>query len=90
MSPKTSKASKSWGKGGKKSGARDGALTPGRIAVLVLAVLALIFIFENTRPTKIRLLIPEVTVPLWTALLAMGIIGALCGASFAYFKSRRK
>ncbi|MFD9390765.1 DUF1049 domain-containing protein [Streptomyces sp. NPDC060000] len=82
MSPKTSKAS--------KRGGRGGAMTPGRIAVLVLAALSLIFIFENTRPTKIRLLIPEVTVPLWTALLAMGIVGALCGAHFAYFKKRRR
>jgi len=62
------------------------ALTPGRVVVLLLAVLALIFIFENTRATKIRLLIPEVTVPLWTALLATALIGLLCGA---YFMRRR-
>ncbi|GAA3210944.1 DUF1049 domain-containing protein [Streptomyces sp. XM83C] len=69
-------------------GTRRGVtLTPARIGVLVLAVLALVFIFENTRETKIRLLIPEVTVPLWTALLATGVIGALCGA---YFVRRRK
>jgi uncharacterized integral membrane protein len=82
MSPKTSKTSK---RGGRRGG-RGAALTPGRIAVLVLAVLALIFIFENTRATKIRLLVPEVTMPLWTTLLATGIIGALCGA---YFTKRR-
>ncbi|MER5199025.1 LapA family protein [Streptomyces sp. NPDC002755] len=79
MSPKTS-----------ESGRRNEALTPGRIVVLALAVLTLIFIFQNTRPTKIRLLIPEVTVPLWTALLAMWVIGLLCGASFAYFRKRRR
>lgn len=91
MSPKTSgSGGKSGGKSGGRGGGGAGALTPGRIVVLALAVLALIFIFENTRPTKIRLLIPEVTVPLWTALLAMGIVGALCGASFAYFKKRRR
>ncbi|WP_314220165.1 LapA family protein [Streptomyces zaehneri] len=82
MSPKTSKAP--------GSGGRNEALTPGRIVVLALAVLTLIFIFQNTRPTKIRLLIPEVTVPLWTALLAMLVIGVLCGASFAYFRKRRR
>ncbi|MCH0563423.1 MULTISPECIES: DUF1049 domain-containing protein [unclassified Streptomyces] len=65
---------------------RGVTLTPARITVLVLAVLAVIFIFENTRSTKIRLLIPEVTVPLWTALLATGLIGALFGA---YFMRRR-
>jgi hypothetical protein len=36
-------------------------MTPGRIAVLGLGVLALVFIFENTRSIKIRLLISEVT-----------------------------
>ncbi|MDQ0584380.1 LapA family protein [Streptomyces rishiriensis] len=82
MSRKTSKTSESVGKGE--------ALTPGRIVVLALAVLALVFVFENTRPVKIRLLIPEVTVPLWTALLAMWAVGALCGASFAYVRKRRK
>ncbi|MFE6822463.1 lipopolysaccharide assembly protein LapA domain-containing protein [Streptomyces sp. NPDC057690] len=82
MSPKTTKAP--------RSGGRNEALTPGRIVVLALAVLTLVFIFQNTQPTEIRLLIPEVTVPLWTALLAMWIIGALCGVSFAYFRKRRK
>ncbi|MEV1070113.1 LapA family protein [Streptomyces sp. NPDC050263] len=86
MSPKTSKTS---GTGGKHGG-RNPAMTPGRIAVLVLAVLCLVFIFQNTDDTEIRLLIPLVTVPLWTALLAMGIIGALCGAYWAYSRTRRR
>ncbi|MFI9827721.1 MAG: LapA family protein [Streptomyces sp.] len=79
MSPKTSES-------GSGAGGRSSAVTPARIVVLLLAVLALIFIFENTGQTKIRLLIPEVTMPLWTALLATGLIGALCGA---YFMKRR-
>lgn len=85
MSPKTSTTSGTAG----TSGARA-AMTPGRIAVLVLAVLALIFIFENTEATRIRLLVPVVTVPLWTALLATGVVGALCGAYFAYSRTRRR
>ncbi|MGW6059735.1 DUF1049 domain-containing protein [Streptomyces sp. NPDC055189] len=82
MSPNTSSGGSKGGSGGAK-----GFLTPGRIVVAVLAVLTLIFIFENTRHTKIRLLIPEVTMPLWVALLGTGLIGALCGA---YFVRRRK
>jgi uncharacterized integral membrane protein len=62
-------------------------VTPGRVVVLLLAVLALIFIFENTRATEIRLLGPELTMPLWTALLGMAVVGSLCGA---YFMRRRR
>ncbi|MFG2648650.1 DUF1049 domain-containing protein [Streptomyces sp. NPDC048436] len=72
--------------GGSKGGG-GGVVTPGRVAVAAVVVLMLVFIFENTRSTKIRLLIPEVTMPLWMALLATGVIGALCGA---YFMRRRR
>ncbi|MET8677419.1 LapA family protein [Streptomyces sp. NPDC004647] len=57
-------------------------MTPGRTAVAVIAVLCLVFIFENTRLTKIRLLIPEVTMPLWLALLGVALIGVVCGLFF--------
>ncbi|WP_326687075.1 MULTISPECIES: hypothetical protein [unclassified Streptomyces] len=61
-------------------GSRDGGLvTPGRLVIAVLSVLALIFIFENTGHAKIRLLIPEISMPLWAALLATAVIGWLCG-----------
>jgi hypothetical protein len=75
MSPKTSETA---GASGAKS--RGGPLAPGRVSVAAPALLALIFVFENTRSTKIRLFLPEVTMPLWTALLGTGAIGALCGA----------
>lgn len=83
----TAKTSESGTKAGGKRGGLAGSMTPGRIIVLVLAALSLIFIFENTDSTEIRLLIPLVTMPLWLALLAMGLIGALLGA---YFMRRRR
>ncbi|MEV7522009.1 LapA family protein [Streptomyces sp. NPDC091371] len=64
-----------------------GLLTPGRIAIAVLAVLTLVFIFENTRSTTIRLWIPQVTMPLYVALLIAAVLGGLCGA---YFSRRRR
>ncbi|MFJ7076986.1 DUF1049 domain-containing protein [Streptomyces sp. NPDC098781] len=84
MSTKTSERR---GRAGGRRGRLGEAMTPARITVLVLVALSLIFIFENTRKTEIRLLIPEVTMPLWVALLGMGVIGALCGA---YFMGRRR
>ncbi|GHG87382.1 DUF1049 domain-containing protein [Streptomyces lanatus] len=83
----TAKTSEKGTRAGGKRGGLAGAMTPARITMLVLAVLALIFIFENTRETEIRLLVPLVTMPLWLALLAMGVIGALFGA---YFMGRRR
>ncbi|MDX3581804.1 LapA family protein [Streptomyces europaeiscabiei] len=62
-------------------------LTPGRVVVGVLAVLALVFIFQNTQNTEIRLLVSEVTMPLWMALLGTALVGALCGA---FFMRRRR
>ncbi|WP_238432037.1 DUF1049 domain-containing protein [Streptomyces cavernae] len=72
---------------GGQSSARASMWTPARIGMAVLTVLLLIFIFENTRNTKIRLIIPEVTMPLWLALLITGVIGAVLGA---YAMSRRR
>ncbi|WP_329568989.1 DUF1049 domain-containing protein [Streptomyces sp. NBC_01361] len=53
----------------------------------MLVVLAVVFIFENTRQVRIRLLIPEVSMPLRPALGAVAVIGAICGG---HFISRRK
>ncbi|MEU6219399.1 LapA family protein [Streptomyces sp. NPDC047022] len=78
MSPKTSRKS-STGKGAYQD--RQG-LTPRRIVGLVLTALVLVFIFENTQHTRIRLLIPLVTMPLWLALLGTAVVGAVCGAIF--------
>jgi uncharacterized integral membrane protein len=83
----STKTSEKGGKVGGRGGGARGVMTPARTTVLVLAVLALVFIFENTRSTEIRLLVPLVTMPLWVALLATGVIGALFGA---YFMRRRR
>ncbi|AWZ08715.1 MULTISPECIES: LapA family protein [unclassified Streptomyces] len=64
-----------------------GPITPGRAGIAVIAVLTLVFIFENTRSTKIRLLIPQVTMPLYVALLIAAVLGGLCGA---YLARRRR
>ncbi|MFE5186474.1 DUF1049 domain-containing protein [Streptomyces sp. NPDC056628] len=77
MTPKTSR------RGPSADGRRGGSarvLTLRRIVALVLVVLALVLIFQNTEETEIRLLIRVVTMPLWGALLGMGVIGALIGA----------
>ncbi|MCI0384401.1 DUF1049 domain-containing protein [Streptomyces sp. CNQ085] len=60
-------------------GAAYGFLTPGKVLVLLLLAATLVFVFQNTGQTEIRLLVPIVTMPLWVALLIPGVIGLLSG-----------
>jgi uncharacterized integral membrane protein len=52
-------------------------VTAGEIAGVVLLALVLVFVFENTRRVKMRFIYPEVTAPLWVALLASAVVGGL-------------
>ncbi|MTE21613.1 hypothetical protein F0L17_21345 [Streptomyces sp. TRM43335] len=54
-------------------------MTPGRALVFLLLVAGIVFVFQNTGRTEIRLLVPVVTMPLWVALLIPGAIGLLTG-----------
>ncbi|MBX9422405.1 MULTISPECIES: hypothetical protein [Streptomyces] len=56
--------------------------------ILITAV-ALIFIFENRGDVRIRLLIPEVTMPLWGALLIAWALGMLACAFTVRRRSSR-
>ncbi|MFJ2957628.1 lipopolysaccharide assembly protein LapA domain-containing protein [Streptomyces sp. NPDC087270] len=64
-------------------------LTPRRIAALVLCALALVFIFENTQRVKIRLIVPEVKMPLWLALLITFVVGGVCTLLWRWSGRRR-
>lgn len=46
---------------------------------LLLAVLAVVFIVENREPAAIRLLVPVVVMPQWTALAITLVVGVLIG-----------
>ncbi len=58
------------------------------VVAAIIAALALVFIFENTRHVKIRVIGPVVTAPLWEALLATFLAGALTW--FLVQRRRRK
>lgn len=47
------------------------------LGFLVITIIALIFIFQNTTETAIQLLVPVVTMPLWGALLIAWVLGLL-------------
>jgi uncharacterized integral membrane protein len=63
-------------------------LTPRSIAGLVLIVLGLIFIFENTKSVKVRFIIPEVKLPLYFALLCAALLGGLAGMLILWRRGR--
>ena len=49
------------------------------IAALVLIVLGVIFVFENTTRVDIRFIVPKVRVQVWIALLASLAAGVIVG-----------
>jgi len=55
-------------------------VSPRLVLGAVLVVLLVVFTFENRAETRIRFIIPEVTAPLWVALLGAALIGAVAGA----------
>lgn len=64
----------------------------GRIVVLVLlAVVLVVFIFQNTASQEIKFLGFESEPPLWVSLLLAAVLGALVGqlAMWLYRRSRR-
>jgi uncharacterized integral membrane protein len=88
MNPKSSTSRTPGGGRGRRGGERwADLLTPARVLLGIVAILTLVFIFENTRHTEIRVLIPEVTMPLWLALLVTAVIGFVCGG---YVFGRRR
>jgi uncharacterized integral membrane protein len=67
-----------------RGGAVREFFTPGRIVVLIIVAVTLIFVFQNTRETRIQLLLAEVTMPLWVALFGTLLVGIGSG----YFLKR--
>jgi uncharacterized integral membrane protein len=69
---------------------RRGSAFLGRHALaLILAVLAIIFIAENTKRVKIRALGPTVSTPLWLALLITLVAGMLIAILAQRRRNRR-
>ncbi|MCZ4604622.1 hypothetical protein O3S80_12895 [Streptomyces sp. Lzd4kr] len=59
------------------------------IPFVLITAIALVFIFENRTSVEIRLLIPEVTMPLWGALLIAWGLGMLACAFTLRRRPRR-
>ena len=63
---------------------RSGLPFSGRqVAGAALLLSAVIFVLQNRTSTTIRFLIPEVTAPLWVALLISVLLGIVAGGLLA-------
>jgi uncharacterized integral membrane protein len=65
---------------------RSRIITVRRVIAAVLIVLAIVFIVENREKVDIRLIVPLLSLPLWTALTGMFVIGGIAG----WLLSRRR
>lgn len=61
--------------------------TPRQTAGIVLLVLGIVFILENRRSTKVRFLLPEITAPLWVALVTSLLVGVVVGGLLTRHRS---
>lgn len=55
-------------------------ISPRHVVAAVLLVLVVIFVLENRKKVKVRLIVPEVDQPLWITLLIAAVLGALIAA----------
>ncbi len=60
------------------------SLTAKQLAGVVLVAVSVVFAVENTRRTRIRFIVPDVTVPLWLALIVPLVLGFAAGALFVH------
>jgi uncharacterized integral membrane protein len=65
-------------------------LSPKGIAAIVLAALALVFVFQNTARRKVDFLFWDMTLPMWVWFLALLAAGAVIGSLFPWLRPRRR
>lgn len=64
-------------------------VSAGQILGGLLLVLVVVFIVENSRTVKIRLIFPEVRAPLYVAILIAAVLGALIAWLLRYRRHHR-
>ncbi|GAA1521444.1 hypothetical protein GCM10009788_26620 [Nocardioides humi] len=64
-------------------------ISPRAVAGAVLAVLALVFVFQNTGEGRIEFLFWELTMPAWIWLLVVFAAGLAVGSLFPWLHRRK-
>ncbi|WP_019144017.1 lipopolysaccharide assembly protein LapA domain-containing protein [Aeromicrobium massiliense] len=60
------------------------------VVAVVLAVLALTFVFQNTGSKSIRFLFWSTSMPAWIWLLVVFVAGVVAGSLFPWFRRRAR
>jgi len=69
---------------------RPGRVSPVLIVLAVVTLLLIVFIAENGRKVRVRLIFPLVTMPVWVAMLICVGIGVVLDRLFLAWWHRRK
>ncbi|HEY8302818.1 MAG TPA: LapA family protein [Jatrophihabitans sp.] len=64
------------------------AISTGQILGGILFVLVIIFIFENTAKVKVRLIVPQYTMPVALPIVIAAVLGALIAWLLRYRRQR--
>jgi uncharacterized integral membrane protein len=66
------------------------SVTPKLVAVAVVAVLATVFVFQNTAKGPVNVLFWTIRMPAWIWLLAVFLAGVVVGSVFPWLRRRAK
>ena len=62
--------------------------SPKAVGALVLAVLALVFVFQNTAERRVHFWFWHVSMPMWVWFLALLAAGVVIGSLFPWLRPR--
>lgn len=68
---------------------RQWSVSPKVVVAVVLGVLALIFVFQNSAHGHVRFLFWTLSMPAWVWLLVVFVVGVVVGSLFPWFRRRR-
>ena len=65
------------------------SISPKVVVGIVLAVLALVFVFQNTNKSEFNLFFWDFSAPKWLWLIILFGLGVVVGSIFPWFRRRR-
>ena len=66
------------------------AVSAKGITAIIIAIVALAFVFSNVAPATLRFLFLQFTMPAWGWFFAVLLAGVVIGSLFPWFRPRKK